>query len=82
MNQDRSVLTHPSALILQPFRRSDPGGLVLAGLAQALELLSTSAFAGLLIVGFATHFLAKTASLAEFAEAANRLLNRLAGTHP
>jgi hypothetical protein len=55
---------------------------MLAGLAQAFELLSASALAGLLIVGFATHFLAKTASLAQLAEASDRFLDRLAGTHP
>ena len=81
MSQERPVLIQPSSFSLLLWR-SDPGGLVLAGLAQALELLSTSALAGLLVVGFATHFLAKTASLAQLAEAAHRFLDRLAGTHP
>jgi hypothetical protein len=56
--------------------------LVLARLAQSLELLAASALAGLLIVGFATHLLAEPASLAQLAEAADRLLDRLASTNP
>jgi hypothetical protein len=55
---------------------------VLTGLAEALEFLATPALAGLLVVGLATHFLAETAPLAQLAEAADRLLDRLAGTHP
>jgi hypothetical protein len=56
--------------------------LVLAGLAQALELLAAAALAGLLIIGLSSHLLAKSAPLAQFAEAAYRLLDRLAGTNP
>jgi hypothetical protein len=55
---------------------------VLTGLAEALEFLATPAFAGLLVVGLATHFLAETAPFTQLAEAADRLLDRLAGTHP
>jgi hypothetical protein len=55
---------------------------MLAGLAEALELLAAPALAGLLVVGLATHLLAEAAPLAQLAEAADRLLDRLAGTHP
>ena len=55
---------------------------MLASLAQALELFAAAALAGLFIVGFATHFLAKSTPLAKLAEAANRLLNGLTGTNP
>jgi len=55
---------------------------VLARFAQALELLAAAALAGLFIVRFATHFLAKPTSLAEFAEAAHRFLNGFTGTNP
>jgi hypothetical protein len=55
---------------------------MLAGLAQSLEFFSATAFTGFLIVGFAAHFLAKSAALTKLAEAANRLLNGLAGTNP
>lgn len=58
---------------------SDP---CLASLAEALEFLATSALTGLFVVGLAPHFLAKTAALAEFAEASHRFLDRLAGTNP
>ena len=61
---------------------SDPRGLMLAGLAQSLQFLAATALTGFLIVGFAAHFLAKAASLAKLAEAANRFLNGLAGTNP
>jgi hypothetical protein len=67
----------------QPTRPlSDTRGLVLASLAQSLELLASSSFTGLFVVGFAAHFLAQSAPLAKFPEAANRLLNGLAGTNP
>jgi hypothetical protein len=56
--------------------------LVLAGLSQALELLAAAALAGLLIVGFTTHLLAESTPLAQLAEAADRFLDRLAGTNP
>jgi len=56
--------------------------LVLASLAQSLELLTAAALTGLFIVRFAAHFLAKSAALAKLAETANRLLNGLAGTNP
>jgi len=59
---------------------SDPGGL--ASLPQSLEFLAPTALAGLLVVSFAAHFLAESASLAQFAEAADGLLYRLAGTDP
>jgi hypothetical protein len=61
---------------------SDPGDLVLARFAEAFELLAPAALAGLLIVGFATHFLAQPTSLAKFAKAAHRFLNGFTGTHP
>ncbi len=63
-------------------RLLDPGGLVLAGLAKSLELLAASTLAGLLVVGFATHFLAEAAPFAQLAEASYCFLDRLAGTHP
>jgi hypothetical protein len=56
--------------------------LVLSSLAQSLELLTASALTRLFIVGFAAHFLAKSAPLAKLTEAAHRLLNGLAGTNP
>jgi hypothetical protein len=56
--------------------------LVLAGLAQALEFLPATALAGLFIIGLSSHLLAKSAPLAQLAETADRLLDRLAGTHP
>jgi hypothetical protein len=56
--------------------------LALASLALPLEFLATAAFTGLLIVGFATHFLAKSAPFAKLAEAANRFLDRLTSTNP
>ncbi len=62
--------------------RSDSGDLVLARFAQSLELLAAPALARLFIVRFATHFLAKPTSLAEFAEAAHRFLNGFTGTNP
>jgi hypothetical protein len=62
--------------------RSDSGDLVLARFTQPLKLLAASALAGLFIVRFATHFLAKPTSLAEFAEAAHRFLNGFTGTNP
>ena len=54
----------------------------LSGLAEALEFLAAPALAGLLVVGLATHLLAESAPLAQLAEAADRLLDRFAGTHP
>ena len=63
-----------------PEERSDPGGL--ASFAEALELLSAAAFAGLFVVSFAPHLFAEPASLAKFTEATNRFLDRLAGTDP
>jgi hypothetical protein len=59
---------------------SDAGWL--ACLAEPLELLAASALAGLLVVGLPTHLLAEAASLAKLAEAADRLLDRLARTDP
>jgi hypothetical protein len=59
---------------------SDPGGR--ASFAEALQFLAASALTWLLVIGLAPHFLAETAALAEFAEAADRLLDRLAGTNP
>jgi hypothetical protein len=56
--------------------------LVLASLAESLELLAAAALAGLLVVRFAAHFLAKSATLAQLAEAAHRFLDGLAGTNP
>jgi hypothetical protein len=56
--------------------------LVLASLAQALEFLAAAALARLFIIGFATHLLAKSAPLAKLAEAADGLLDGLAGTNP
>jgi hypothetical protein len=47
----------------------------LASLAQALQFLTATALAGLLIVGLAPHFLPETAALAQFAEATNRFLD-------
>ena len=55
---------------------------MLAGLAQSLQLFAATALTGFFIVGFAAHFLAKSAPLAKLAEAANRLLDGLAGTNP
>jgi hypothetical protein len=60
----------------------DPGGLVLASLAESLELLAAAALAGLFVVRFAAHLLAKSAALAELAEAAHRFLDGLTGTNP
>jgi hypothetical protein len=59
---------------------SDAGWL--AGLAEPLELLAAAALAGLLVIGLPTHLLAEAAALAELAEAADRLLDRLARTDP
>jgi hypothetical protein len=59
---------------------SDSGGL--ASLPQSLQFLAPTTLAGLLVVSFATHFLAESATLAQLAEAADGLLNRLAGTNP
>jgi hypothetical protein len=56
--------------------------LVLASLAQTLELFAATALAGLFVVGLATHFLTESTPLAQFAEAANRLLNGFTGTNP
>src|SRR5262249_48660683 len=61
---------------------SDPGNLVLAGLSQSLELLAAAALARFLIIGFATHLLAKSASLAQLAEAAHRFLDGLTRSNP
>jgi hypothetical protein len=55
---------------------------VLTGLAEALQFLASPAFARLLIISLAAHLLAESAPFAQFAEAADRLLDRLAGTHP
>jgi hypothetical protein len=55
---------------------------VLASLAQTLELLAAPSLAGLLVVGLATHLLAKSAPLAKLTEAADRLLDGLTGTNP
>src|SRR5262249_51064165 len=80
-----SLLAGEEFLDPPPRRRSgvsDPGRLVLTGLAEALEFLAAPALAGLLVVGLATHLLAESAPLAQLAEAADRLLDRLAGTHP
>jgi hypothetical protein len=55
---------------------------VLASLAQALELFAAAALAGFFIVGFASHFLAKSTPFAKLAEAADRLLDGLTGTNP
>ncbi len=63
-----------------PQRRSDPGSL--ASLAKTLQLFAAAALTWLLVVGLAPHFFAQSTALAELAEAANRFLNRLAGTNP
>jgi hypothetical protein len=55
---------------------------MLASLAQSLELFSAAALARLFVVGFATHFLAQSAALAQLSEPTNRLLNGLSGTNP
>ena len=55
---------------------------MLAGLAQAFQLFTATALAGFFIIGFAAHFFAKAASFAKLAEAADSLLNGLAGTNP
>jgi hypothetical protein len=60
--------------------RSNSGRL--AGFAQALEFLASSALAGLFVVGLAPHFLPQTAPLTEFSEPADCILDRLAGTDP
>jgi hypothetical protein len=54
----------------------------LAGLAEPLELLAATSLAGLLVIGLPTHLLAEAATLAELAEAADRLLDRLARPDP
>jgi len=56
--------------------------LVLTGLAKPFEFLAAAALAGLFVVRFATHFLAKPTSLAEFAKAAHRFLYGFTGTNP
>jgi hypothetical protein len=56
--------------------------LVLPRLPQALEFFAATPLAGLFVVGFATHFLAKSTPLAKFAEAPDRLLNGFTGTNP
>jgi hypothetical protein len=61
---------------------SDTRGHVLASLAQALELFTASALAGFFIIRFASHLLAKSTPFAKLAEAADRLLDGLTGTHP
>jgi hypothetical protein len=58
----------------------DPGGL--ASFSETLQFLATAAFAGLLVISLATHFLAQPASLAKFAETTDRFLDRLARTNP
>ena len=55
---------------------------MLARLAQTLELFAAAALAGLLVVGFATHFLAKSTPLAEFAEATDCFLDGFTRTNP
>jgi hypothetical protein len=55
---------------------------VLACFAKSLQLFAAAAFARLLIIRFATHFLAEPTSLAQFAEATNRFLDRLTSTNP
>jgi len=60
----------------------NPRALVLAGLAESLQLFAAAALAGLLIIGLAAHLLAEPASLAKFAEPTNSLLNRLTGANP
>ena len=55
---------------------------MLTGFAESLEFLAAPALAGLLVVGLAAHLLAEPAPLAQFAEASDRLLDRLTGTHP
>jgi hypothetical protein len=59
---------------------SDAGGL--AGLAEALQLFAAAALTGLLIIGLAAHLLAQAAALAELPEAADGVLDGLAGTDP
>jgi hypothetical protein len=54
---------------------------VLTSLAQSLEFLTAATLAGLFVVGFAAHFLAKSAPFTKLSEATNRLLNRLTGTN-
>jgi hypothetical protein len=61
---------------------SNTSGLVLTSLAQALEFLAAATLTGLFVIGFAAHFLAQSAPLAKFAEAADRLLDGLSGTNP
>lgn len=56
------------------------GGL--ASLAEPLQFFATTAFTGLLIVGFAPHLFAKSASFAELTKAANSFLNRFSGPNP
>jgi hypothetical protein len=55
---------------------------VLAGLAEALQLLATAALARLLVIRLATHLLAEAAALAELAEPTDGFLNRLPRTNP
>jgi hypothetical protein len=55
---------------------------MLASLSQPLQFFAATAFAGLLIIRLSAHFLAEPAPLAQFAEAANRFLNRFTGTNP
>lgn len=67
------------------FRRRiglDPGPLVLAGLAEALQLLATAALARLLIVRLAAHLLAETAALTELTKPTDGFLDRLPRTNP
>jgi hypothetical protein len=64
-------------LVLFP---SDARGL--AGLAEALQLFTTAALTGLLIIGLASHLLTQATPLAELPEAADGVLDGLAGTDP
>jgi len=55
---------------------------MLASLAQALQFLSSTPLARLLVVGLSPHFLPQTASLAQLSETANRFLNGLSSSNP
>jgi hypothetical protein len=61
---------------------SDARSLMLASFSEPLELFATAAFTGLFVVGFAAHFFAESAPLAQFPEATNGFLDRLTGTNP
>ena len=63
-------------------RRFGSNARGLASLAKSFEFFASASLARLFVISLAAHFLSKPAPLAKLAEASNRFLNRLAGTHP